>query len=74
MLSTSLPDIVVVKFDFISNKHVYDCEDNISLINTFYNCNQCSAQLLVLNNNLHVSIGDKIYVIDINALKLMFKI
>ena len=74
LLSTSLPDIVVVKFDFISNKYVYDCEDNISLINTFYNCNQCSAQLLVLNNNLHVSIGDKIYVIDINALKLMFKI
>ena len=79
LVSTSLPDIIVITFDNRSDKYIYDPTLNIGLknisskkvirIGQYHKTDQCSAQLLVLNDHLHVSIGSQICVINISGLK-----
>ena len=84
LVSTSLTDIIVLKCDNKSDKYIYDpklniglkdvCSERIIRIGRYHESDQCSAQLLVLNNHLHISIGSKICVINISELKSLSKI
>lgn len=71
LVTTSLPDIIIIRKNKDNNNYFHDSTINIKLGEYNERYNKCSAQLLVLNDKLIVSIGGNMYVIDILNLKFL---